>query len=104
MEPSLAAHLVPDAVSATNATAQPPVSHDTSHSLEADVRRDLLSRKDWEFSQLVVRRMPNGVCLEGVLVTQADPADVSSRAMQIAGVKEVLNKLVVCPKTSRKPR
>jgi hypothetical protein len=43
---------------------------------------------------LVIRRIPNGVCLEGVLESEGDP-DVSGVARSVAGVNEVLNHLVV---------
>jgi hypothetical protein len=58
------------------------------------VQRHLLSHPDLRFSSLVIRRIPNGVCLEGVL-EQGD-LDVSNLARNVAGVDEVLNHLVIC--------
>lgn len=67
------------------------------HEMEQDVKRRLLSADNLQFSSLVVRRIPGGVCLEGVLETDDEFADVCSLAQQVAGVEEVLNHLVVRP-------
>ncbi len=67
----------------------------TPHCIERDVRRSLLSRPNLRFTSLVVRRIDNGVCLEGVVETDADPSEVDRLAIQIAGVNDVLNRLVV---------
>lgn len=64
------------------------------HLLERAVRRHLLSHPKLRFSTLVIRRIPNGVCLQGVLEDSVD-LDVCSLARSIAGVNEVLNHLVV---------
>jgi osmotically-inducible protein OsmY len=64
------------------------------HRLEHAVKRHLLSHPELRFSSLVIRRIPNGVCLEGVLEHSAN-LDICHLARSIAGVKEVLNHLVV---------
>ncbi|MBT4864044.1 MAG: hypothetical protein HON53_02845 [Planctomycetaceae bacterium] len=71
---------------------------DGAHRIEEDVQRELLAQAGLQFSSLVVRRVPNGVCLEGVL--EADDVDAASSsvcglARRVAGVQEVLNHLVV---------
>jgi hypothetical protein len=58
------------------------------------VQRYLLSHPDLRFSTLVIRRIPNGVCLEGVLESSAN-LDICGLARSVAGVNEVLNHLVV---------
>jgi hypothetical protein len=78
-----------------NASEHP--SHSESgapHRLEGAVRRHLLSHPKLQFSTLVIRRIPNGVCLQGVLEDSVD-LDVCSLARSVAGVNEVLNHLVV---------
>jgi hypothetical protein len=70
------------------------VTPEAPHRLEQAVQRRLLAHPDLRFSSLVIRRIPNGVCLEGVLENQAN-LDVSSLARSVAGVEEVLNHLVV---------
>jgi len=67
---------------------------DASHRLEQAVQRRLLSNPSLRFSSLVIRRIPNGVCLEGVLENAAD-LDVCTLARSIVGVDEVRNHLVV---------
>jgi osmotically-inducible protein OsmY len=65
------------------------------HQVELDVQRELLAQPSLRFSSLVVRRISNGVCLQGVLETDADSADVCSIAQRVSGVQQVLNHLVV---------
>ena len=64
------------------------------HRLEQAVQRHLLSHPKLRFSTLVIRRIPNGVCLQGVLEDSVD-LDICSLARSVAGVNEVLNRLVV---------
>jgi len=45
---------------------------------------------------LVVRRLQNGVCLEGVIRVSSDDFDVCSAVREIEGVGEIVNHLVVC--------
>lgn len=65
------------------------------HRIEQDVQRELLSHPELQFSSLVVHRIPNGICLEGILETGQDCPDISRLAQTISGVDEVLNHLVV---------
>ena len=65
------------------------------HRIEEDVQRELLGHPDLRFSSLVVRRIRDGVCLEGVLDVDETCPDVCDLARQVAGVREVLNHLVV---------
>jgi len=69
-------------------------SSEAPHRLEQAVQRHLLSQPELQFSSLVIRRIPNGVCLEGVLENNAN-LDVCGLARSVAGVNEVLNHLVV---------
>ncbi len=76
------------------------------HQLEADVRRALLSSEGLDIASLVVRRLPNGVCLEGVINVNSDDVDVCKAVRQLSGVGEVVNHLVVCwncPEPSHQP-
>jgi osmotically-inducible protein OsmY len=65
------------------------------HQVELDVQRELLSQPRLHFSSLVVRRINNGVCLQGVLEAEADSPDVCSIAQRVSGVRHVLNRLVI---------
>ncbi len=65
------------------------------HHIEHEVQRQLLSRPELQFSSLVIRRMPNGVCLEGVLEVENEAPDICELVRRVCGVNEVLNHLVV---------
>ncbi|HET6325022.1 MAG TPA: BON domain-containing protein [Planctomycetaceae bacterium] len=67
---------------------------DAPHGLEEAVHRRLRSQPGLQIASLVIRRIPNGVCLEGVLECDAEQ-DVCNLARSVAGVDEVLNHLVV---------
>ena len=63
--------------------------------LAQNVRRELLNRPGLQFASLVVRRVQNGVCLEGVLEANKANDDVCRLVQSVAGVERVLNHLVV---------
>lgn len=67
------------------------------HRVEQEVQRELLSQPSLRFSSLVIRRIDNGVCLQGVLEVDDDAPDVCSVAQRVAGVEQVLNRLVISP-------
>ena len=68
----------------------------SDHQLETDVRRALSAAHGMNIGSLVVRRLPNGICLEGVIRVSSDDFDVCSAVREIEGVGEVVNHLVVC--------
>ena len=79
---------------------------DAGHQLASDVRRALLSETGLDIASLVVRRVPNGVCLEGVVRVNGDDVDVCKAVRKLEGVGEILNHLVVCwncPEPSTQP-
>lgn len=66
--------------------------------VELDVRRRLLSHPRLHFSSLVVRRVRDGVCLEGVVETDAELDDVHQFIGPVSGVNTILNRLLrQCP-------
>ena len=65
------------------------------HQVELEVQRELLAQPTLHFASLVVRRINNGVCLQGVLRTDDESADVCSIAQRVSGVREVINHLVI---------
>jgi hypothetical protein len=67
---------------------------DAPHGLEQAVHRRLRSQPGLQIASLVIRRIPNGVCLEGILESQPEH-DVCNLARSVAGVDAVLNHLVV---------
>ena len=70
-------------------------SPDPPHALETLVHRELLADTRMDFSSLVIRRIPNGVCLQGVVEIDAPEIDVSGSALRVRGVANVQNRLVV---------
>lgn len=66
-----------------------------AHRVEQDVQRELLAHPRLRFSSLVVRRIDDGVCLQGVMESDDESPDVCSIAQRVAGVRQVLNRLVV---------
>jgi len=66
------------------------------HSVESDVRRALMTECGLNFAWLVVRRIPNGVCLEGVLNRYTPDEDVAAAAQSVDGVTDVQNHLLLC--------
>lgn len=64
------------------------------HLLEQNVRNQLMAEPSLNFTSLVVRRVRDGLCLEGVLEVD-DAEDVSSFVLRACGATPVLNHLVV---------
>ncbi len=85
----------------------PPIPETCSplpgHSFEARIRHDLMACPELQFSSLVVRRIPDGVCLEGVVSTSEDRLGVCQLVREVAGVTAVLNHLVMCPEAKSQP-
>ena len=65
------------------------------HSIEEAVLRRLREQPDLRFSSLVIRRIKDGVCVEGVLETDDTCPDLCSLAREVAGVEQVLNRLII---------
>jgi osmotically-inducible protein OsmY len=86
-----------DPVPADSAVAvvEPDYCRAPPHQVESEVRRTLLAEPELSFASLVVRRVPDGVCLEGVLETGNDAPDVCRLARTVLGVERVINHLLV---------
>ncbi len=65
------------------------------HHLERAVSKTLRDQPEMQFSSLVIRRLDNGVCLEGVLEVDDEVPDVCSLVRAVAGVNHVVNRLVI---------
>lgn len=70
-----------------------------SHALEASVRRQLMTEEGVDFQSLVVRRVNDGVCLQGVVEVDDEGFDATKLALKIMDVNVVRNELLV-----RRPR
>jgi hypothetical protein len=80
------------------------VLESSPHQVEREVQRELMSHPGLHFSSLVVRRLDNGVCLQGVLEVEGEEPDVCSLAQRVAGVQQVLNHLVMAPRHNLPPK
>jgi osmotically-inducible protein OsmY len=74
------------------------------HRLEQEVQRELLAEPHFRFASLVVRRIHDGVCLQGVLETNDNSPDVCSVAQRVSGVQQVLNRLLITPRREIPPK
>ena len=74
------------------------------HQIEQEVQQALLAQPLLRFASLVVRRIDNGVCLQGVLEAEDGSPDVCSIAQRVAGVQQVLNRLVIAPPRPLPPK
>jgi hypothetical protein len=79
----------------TLAVIQPQFCQAPPHQIESEVRRALIARPELNFKWLVVRRLSNGVLLEGVLEADVSAPDVDQLAREVAGVECVVNRLMV---------
>lgn len=68
-----------------------------AHVTELMVQRELLSRNKWAFHSLVVHRMRDGICLQGVVQgsDDTDTAEICDIAREVANVTNVINHLVI---------
>jgi hypothetical protein len=66
------------------------------HLIEREVQKALLNVPHAHFSSLQVRRLPDGVCLTGVVrIDEGTDLQLDRLACEVAGVTRVLNHLVV---------
>ncbi len=72
--------------------------HEASHLTELHVRRHLMKQSGLSFSSLVVRRMNNGVCLQGVVESCDDEPDFARLVREVAAVEKVVSQVVVRPR------
>ncbi|MDZ4686922.1 MAG: hypothetical protein SH850_17750 [Planctomycetaceae bacterium] len=77
-------------------TARPVPNLDAPHSLEREVHRRLQAQPGLEIKSLVVRRTPNGVCLEGRIEMPDGNVDLRQLMIGVPGLNELINHLVVC--------
>jgi hypothetical protein len=68
------------------------------HQVEQEVLSILLAEPNLHFSSLVVRRIADGVCLQGTVEVDETSPDVIDVAKRVRGVYCVLNHLVKTPR------
>ena len=76
---------------------RPMTDEPDPHAIEREVRKRLASADGIRFMELVVRRLPNGVCLDGVVHTDGECPDIAGVVRQIVKVDQVINHLLVLP-------
>ncbi len=65
------------------------------HEIEVEVNRRLQQIPQINIKSLVVRRIPNGVCVEGRIEVGEDQVDLSDWMRDIPGLDEFVNHLVI---------
>ena len=66
------------------------------HAMEMDIQRALLNLPEVRFSSLRVHRLPDGICLTGIVQVPPGPRPRFDRLVrEVAGVERVLNHLVM---------
>lgn len=66
------------------------------HSVEYQVLRKLQAHPQIKISSLVIRRIPKGVCLQGVIESDPEHINLEKLLREIDGVDTVVNHLVPC--------
>ena len=77
-------------------------SDEAVHDVEACISRALKAQPELSFSSLVVRRVPGGVCLEGVLETDVPSDNVTDLVKRVSGLDSVINRLLICRRRNPK--
>lgn len=65
------------------------------HAVECEVLHKLKQSRGLRFQELSVHRLPDGVCLMGVVKIDDGAADICEVAKRVDGVHRVINRLVV---------
>jgi hypothetical protein len=94
-EPTACAFDDPVPSGSTLAPVPAATHHEPPHRLEKDVQRRLAQLPGTQILALTVRRIENGVCLEGTLETDRPCPDIQQILREISGVEEVINRLRV---------
>ncbi len=74
------------------------VPEETAHQVEQEVRRRLMATPRLKIESLVVRRVDQGICLQGVVESQEANHDICTLVRTVAGVNRVINRLLVASK------
>lgn len=70
--------------------------HQRPHGVEQLISQSLLEHPEWGITSLVVRRLPEGICLQGVLESETDcRSEIEDLARKVGRVNRVLNRMVV---------
>ncbi|MEZ5942808.1 MAG: BON domain-containing protein [Planctomycetaceae bacterium] len=69
------------------------------HSLEERIQRWLLQHPGLAFASLVVRRIPDGICIEGVLESDEGSPDLQVMLGHLPGVRRVVNNIRIVSTT-----
>lgn len=69
---------------------------DQVHRVERRLHHHLTTHPEYQFSDLVVHRVPNGVCLEGRLHAGPGAPDLNEEVFRILGRCRVINHVVLC--------
>lgn len=88
---------VHDPVPATSSTGVCGDRNAQPHRLETQIQRWLLMHSQLKFVSLVVRGIPGGICIEGVLEGHDSLSELERILKQLPGVDRVINNVRCCP-------
>ena len=77
------------------AVVEPGCCKSQPHGIEKEVQRTIARQPGIQILSLTVRRLEDGVCLDGTLETDRPCPDFVDLLRQIAGIKKVVNRLRV---------
>lgn len=77
---------------------EPAPPQELPHQTERQVHQHLTGQVDLSFSSLVVRRMDNGLCLQGVVEFRDNAPDFEELVREVATVDHVISQLVLRPR------
>ena len=66
------------------------------HFMESEVSRRIQQHPQLSVQSLTVHRIPNGVCLEGRIISTSATLNLQEIVRGIPGLEEVVNHLIVC--------
>lgn len=75
---------------------------DQAHHVEHRLHQHLTHHPDYEFTELVIHRIPNGVCLEGRASVRPGGSDLDAEISQILGRCQIVNRIMLCHEATEK--
>lgn len=77
------------------AVVEPSCCDSQPHGIEKEVQRRIVRQPGIQILSLTIRRLQDGVCLDGTLETDRSCPDFADLLQEIAGIKRVVNRLRV---------
>lgn len=66
------------------------------HDVESEVRRKILAMDGLTVRSLVVRRIPDGVCIQGVVCSAGSQTSLRKVIAALPGIRQILDRTTIC--------